>query len=157
MHWADGRVWKAILGSGAARSDENLRERLYHVHFTQRAFLQVWTRQPVSRWDPKTLATIEEVESWVRPYYGEALRFLDTDQSRMSEPVSVPWERLFEKALGMKPRPATLGETLFQVTSHTTYHRGQINTRLRQLEVKTPDVDFIAWVWMGKPAPEWPA
>jgi uncharacterized damage-inducible protein DinB len=157
MHWADGRVWKAILDSSVAASDPNLRDRLYHSHFTQRAFLQVWTRQPVPRFNSKEFATPTELEPWARSYYGDVAAFLDTlDDSRLNESMSVPWERLFEKALGKKPAPATFGETLFQVTAHTNYHRGQINTRLRQLEVKTPDVDYIAWVWIGKPVPEWP-
>lgn len=36
-----------------------------------------------------------------------------------------------------------------------TYHRGQVNTWLRELGLEPPLVDFIAWVWFGKPAPDW--
>lgn len=157
MHWADGRVWKAVLESPVAASDVNLRDRLYHSSYTQRAFLQVWTQGPLPPFNSREFATARELEPWVRPYHAEVAAYLETlDDSRMSEPMGVPWERLFEKALGKKPAPATFGETLFQVTAHTNYHRGQINTRLRQLDVKTPEVDYIAWVWIGKPAPEWP-
>jgi uncharacterized damage-inducible protein DinB len=47
-------------------------------------------------------------------------------------------------------------ETLLQIPMHSHYHRGQVNTRLRELGATPPLVDFIAWAWMGKPAAEWP-
>jgi uncharacterized damage-inducible protein DinB len=50
----------------------------------------------------------------------------------------------------------TLGETMLQVPSHTTSPRGQINADLRRLGGEPPLVDFIAWVWFGKPEPVWP-
>ena len=49
------------------------------------------------------------------------------------------------------------GETMLQVVSHGTHHRGQISTRLRELGVEPPLVDFIAWCWFGKPEADWPA
>jgi uncharacterized damage-inducible protein DinB len=44
-------------------------------------------------------------------------------------------------------------EPIFQVTSHSTYHRGQVNARVREGGRRMPLVDFIAWVWFGKPDP----
>jgi uncharacterized damage-inducible protein DinB len=44
---------------------------------------------------------------------------------------------------------------MFQVTSHSTHHRGQVNARLRALGGEPPLVDYIAWVWFGKPAADW--
>ncbi len=43
----------------------------------------------------------------------------------------------------------------FQVANHSTYHRGQVNRSLRQLGGEPPLVDYIAWVWFGKPKAEW--
>ena len=43
-----------------------------------------------------------------------------------------------------------------QVALHSTYHRGQINARIRELGGEPPLTDFIAWVWAGKPQPSWP-
>jgi uncharacterized damage-inducible protein DinB len=51
----------------------------------------------------------------------------------------------------------TLAETMLQVASHSTYHRGQVNARLRELAGEPPLVDYIAWIWFGRPAPEWNA
>jgi uncharacterized damage-inducible protein DinB len=39
---------------------------------------------------------------------------------------------------------------------HTVYHRGQVNARVRALGGEPPLVDYIAWLWLGRPAPEWP-
>jgi len=41
------------------------------------------------------------------------------------------------------------------VASHSTYHRGQIATRIREIGGEPPLVDFLYWVWSGKPAPQW--
>ena len=51
--------------------------------------------------------------------------------------------------------PATLSESVWQVLSHSTYHRGQIATRIRELGGEPPLVDFLYWVWSDKPTPEW--
>jgi predicted enzyme related to lactoylglutathione lyase len=56
---------------------------------------------------------------------------------------------------GKKVVPATLEETMIQVASHSTYHRCQINTRFRELGGNPAMVDFVAWVWLGKPNMGW--
>jgi uncharacterized damage-inducible protein DinB len=50
---------------------------------------------------------------------------------------------------------ATVGETAFQVVSHSTHHRAQANTRLRAVGGDPPLVDYIAWIWFGRPAAPW--
>jgi uncharacterized damage-inducible protein DinB len=54
-------------------------------------------------------------------------------------------------------RPATLGESAWQVFSHTTYHRGQVATRVREIGGEPPTIDYLMWVWSGRPAPSWAA
>ena len=60
-----------------------------------------------------------------------------------------------ERKIKQKVVPATLEETMLQVASHSTYHRGQINTRFRERGGDPPSVDFIIWVWLGKPKADW--
>jgi uncharacterized damage-inducible protein DinB len=68
--------------------------------------------------------------------------------------VQLPWaDRLVER-FG-QALPATWSETVLQVNLHTTYHRGQVTSRLRALGSEPPLTDFIAWIWMGRPAPGW--
>jgi len=41
------------------------------------------------------------------------------------------------------------------VALHSLYHRGQVNARLREVGGTPPLVDYIAWLWFGRPAAEW--
>ena len=52
-------------------------------------------------------------------------------------------------------QPATVEESVIQIVLHTAHHRAQLCTRLREPGVEPPLVDFIAWVWQGKPGPVW--
>lgn len=156
MEWADATVWHAALASDRAAIDEPLRDRLLHMHVVQRAFLQVWTDHPVELPETSEFSSLSALEAWARPYYGEVRRYLETvDGSRLAQPLTAPWVRRFERQLGRTFETPMLADTLFQVTSHSTYHRGQVNSRLRELGVDPPLVDYIAWVWFGKPAADW--
>jgi uncharacterized damage-inducible protein DinB len=44
-----------------------------------------------------------------------------------------------------------------QISLHSTYHRGQIATRMRELGAEPAATDFILWVFLDKPAASWPA
>jgi uncharacterized damage-inducible protein DinB len=59
------------------------------------------------------------------------------------------------KRFGRDPAAVTLAKTAFQVTGHSTCHRGQVNRRLRELGADPPLADYIAWLWIGRPAAEW--
>lgn len=157
MEWADSSVWQAVLKSPDAAADQNMRDRLQHIHMTQKAFLQVWTKQPLDHYQQLKFDSMAELYAWIGPYYPEARRFLSAVQpSQFTEPGPVPWAKYFVPA-GREAGMTTLGETLFQLTSHTTYHRGQVNTRLRELGAEPPLVDYIAWLWLGRPAAAWPS
>ena len=157
QEWADSLVWRVALGAPAPANDPELRERLLHIHATQRVFLDVWTQQPLRGYENLSFSSLDDLLAWARPYYSEVHGFLEAlDPARLSTPLHVPWSEYFGGRLGRSAEDATLGETLFQVTSHSTYHRGQVNTRLRALGVDPPLVDYIAWVWLGRPSPAWP-
>jgi len=67
--------------------------------------------------------------------------------------IDIPWAKRYAKE---EAAAATLGDTLLQVPMHSTYHRGQVNARIRELGGEPPLVDYIVWVWLGRPAAEWP-
>ena len=77
------------------------------------------------------------------------------DETELGEDLPNPWRERLEESFGRSLKDPTLAETIFQVTSHSTYHRGQINRNLRQLGGEPPQVDYIAWVWFGKPKTKW--
>ena len=69
----------------------------------------------------------------------------------------LPWSRWIEQAIGRPPGPVTLGETVLQALSHSAHHRAQANMRLREIGATPPIVDYIAWLWLERPKPAWPA
>lgn len=156
MEWADALVWKAVRTLPGGEPDNELRERLLHIHFVQRAFLNVWTAQPMNFPEADEFAALADLEAWARPCYAEARDHLEPlDAVKLSAEAELPWAAGLTKRFGREPAAVTLAESAFQVASHSTYHRGQVNTRLRQLGAKPPLVDYIAWLWLGRPGAEW--
>jgi uncharacterized damage-inducible protein DinB len=157
MEWADAEVWRAVLACEAAGEDRRLRDLLTHLHLVQRLFLVVWQKVPhdPSRGRPE-FATAADLRAWAQTYYSEANGFLDPlDDAALQSEVAMPWVKAFEAEIGRTFSTPTLGETIFQVTSHSTYHRGQVNARLREVGGTPPLVDYIAWIWFGRPDPDW--
>lgn len=157
MQWADALVWSAALSHVDAAADTALRGKLFHIHMVQRAFLSVWQGVPLGpppADPPDPLTTLEHA----RRYYSDLTAFLSAlGDDELGRPVSLPWAGRFAQQLGHEPATPSLAETILQVTMHSAYHRGQVNTRLRELGVAPPLTDYIAWVWFGKPEARWPA
>jgi uncharacterized damage-inducible protein DinB len=157
MEWADAEVWRAVLAHEPAVNDARLKNLLTHLHLVQRLFLILWTKQP---FDPAgsqpECATLADLRAWALTYYPEASGFLAAlDESMLKDVVEMPWARSLESRIGRTVTMPTLGETIQQVASHSTYHRGQINARLREVGGEPPLIDYIAWIWFGRPAPAW--
>ncbi|MEW6208267.1 MAG: hypothetical protein AB1631_07860 [Acidobacteriota bacterium] len=157
MEWADAAVWKAVLASEGATTDAKLREYFYHLHMVQRAFLRLWRNEPRETPYP-TFDDAGSLMLWGRSYYGEVFDHLSTFTDEiMTEPMPLPWAAMVEERLGRAPETSTIGETALQVALHSLYHRGQINARLKAIGGEPPLVDYIAWIWFGRPSPDWPA
>ncbi len=155
MEWADALVWQTALASEAALEDKSMRERLLHTHMVQRAFLRIWQEQPLN---PNAAADLTGVSlaAWGREYHQEARRYLsEIMEADLDRPVTLPWAEFIAARIGRQPETPTLGETCLQVASHSGYHRGQVNARPRELGAEPPLVDFITWIWLGKPAAQW--
>jgi uncharacterized damage-inducible protein DinB len=157
MEWADAEVWRAVLAHGPAVHDARLKTLLTHLHLVQRMFLILWTKAPFdpTRGQPE-FATLADLRAWALTYYPESIRFLAAiDASRLQDVVEMPWARSLEARIGRTVTMPTLGDTIQQVASHSTYHRGQVNARLREIGGEPPLVDYIAWIWFGRPEPAW--
>jgi uncharacterized damage-inducible protein DinB len=155
MEWADAVVWRAALAHPPAVADARLRDLLLHLHGVQRAFLTMWTSQPLTFPTANDFPDIAAVHAWSQPYYAELAAFvLTVDEAGLSRIIDMPWLSEFEQRTGRRFQRPSLAETMFQVTSHSTYHRGQVNARLREVGGEPPLVDYIAWVWFGRTQPE---
>jgi uncharacterized damage-inducible protein DinB len=156
MEWADAKVWRAVLSHPPALTDTRLRDLLLHVHTVQRAFLHIWMGERIEWRKGEEFPNLAAVQAWAHPVYARAFAFIDgPGAADVHRPILLPWAGQLTQRVGREPHHPTLAETIFQVTSHSTYHRGQINARLREVGGEPPLVDFIAWVWLGKPDPAW--
>lgn len=155
MEWADALVWRSIRSLRGADDDRPLRERLHHVHTVQWAYLQIWRGEPVTIPELVTFRDLAALEAWARQYYEEQRPFTNAVGAiDLARPVTVPWAGEVAKRFGASP-PVTLGETMLQVVLHSTHHRGQLATKIRELGGEPPLMDFIFWLWTNRPAPDW--
>ena len=153
MEWADALVWQSVLN--APRPDDSIPERLHHFHCTQWAYLQVLQGRPLDVPDRGAFPDSRSLGLWARRFYRELPAYRDSlDEAKLSRRVEFPWAARVAERLG-NPGPATAGESILQLVLHTTYHRGQVATRLRECGGEPPLTDFIAWIWMRRPAPDW--
>lgn len=153
MQWADATVWRAAGECAAAADDKVLHDRLYHIHATQHAFLQAWRGEEMVFRGPEDFPGLDAVRELGRAFYAVAPAYVASLSGEdVEREMVLPWSTYFAKRAGFTAHPSTLGETLLQLPSHSTYHRGQVNIRLRELGATPPLVDFIAWVWAGKPS-----
>ncbi len=154
--WADDQVWNAVLATPRAHDDVGIRDYLHHIHLVQGLFLALWIgRSPeqVAARQPSDFA-LADLRAWGSPFYAEAAAFLATATPvRLDEPLVAPWVARLEEQMGRTLHVPTVAETVFQVVNHTTHHRAQVSTRLRAAGGEPPLVDYIAWVWFGRPAP----
>lgn len=157
MEWADSLVWRAVMSSEAARGDENILEKLRHIHRTQQYFLKVWRGETID-FKKSEDGSLEHELALAQAYYAELRPYLDSlAETGLPGEMRMPWANYFARRVGKEQAGSTtLGETFAQVLSHSTYHRGQVNTRLRELGAEPPLVDYIAWLWLERPATQWP-
>jgi uncharacterized damage-inducible protein DinB len=156
MEWADAAVWSAALASNPARTDARLFDLLYHSHVVQHAFLRTWLQQPYDASFP-AFEALPPLMAWARSFHDQAAGSVAAlVPETLEDPMPVPWAGMVEQAIGRPPALTTRGDTVLQVAMHTHYHRGQVNLRLRELGETPPLVDYIAWVWYGRPRARWP-
>ncbi len=156
MEWADARVWKTIEGNDALLADDNLRKRLFHMHFTQLAFLGVWRGDDFQMRKADEYESLEPIKAEALTFYPAAAKILaDLDDGDLTKPTVLPWAKFYARTLDGEVAVTTLGDTMLQVAMHTQHHRAQINTKIRELGGEPRLVDYIGWVWAGRPAAEW--
>jgi uncharacterized damage-inducible protein DinB len=137
------------------QQDGELQEKLHHIHMVQWAYLHIWRGEPVKPRELASFPTREALRDWAREYYGELPSYLATlSEADLVREVRFPWaDRLIQRYGKAQPAPWT--DSLTQIAMHSGYHRGQVARRLRELDAEAPLTDFIAWIWMDRPAADW--
>jgi uncharacterized damage-inducible protein DinB len=157
MEWADAEMWRTLLAHPAALEDEKLFKIVQHLHVVQRSFHLMWTGAAI---DPRELYAKKDASTMLaeaRAWHTTAAAYLEAfDEARNADTLHMPWLAHFEKQLGRPLKHPTYGETFLQLPMHSGYHRGQANMRLREAGGEPANVDYIAWIWFDRPAPQWP-
>ena len=121
-------------------SFSSVRDTLAHILSAEWIYLERWQRRsPKALLDPATFPTVQSLESrW------EAL---ECDQLQFIEALTP--QRLREELAYINLRGQRYSYPLWQqlvhVVNHSSYHRGQITTLLRQLGSKAVSTDFLVY------------
>ena len=136
-----------------------------------------YTAEPVSGWS-SVRATVVHIavvtERWVRGFVADpdasvlteaevatvddAERLLERAYRRIDEflPTLTPERLTTPMTFRMRTRTASLPPwaVLRHLVNHTTYHRGQVASKLKRFEVQMPETDFVFWVFEQTPQPK---
>jgi uncharacterized damage-inducible protein DinB len=153
MAWADDTVWKAVLAAPQSESDTKIGETLHHIHLVQHIFLQAWTSTPFAVRQRAEFPALADIAQWGSDGGRSIVTFVErVGEGELEQPFRMPWASHFEQSAKQPAAIHTLGESVLQVFLHTQHHRGQVCARLREIGGTPPMVDFIAWLWQGRPA-----
>jgi uncharacterized damage-inducible protein DinB len=153
MAWADATVWSSVLSAPEAVSDAKIADTLHHIHLVQHIFVQAWTHATFAVRERSEFPTLEEIAIFGLEGRRGVLAFAETvSAEELDGEVRMPWAAFFEQQSKQAAGVHTLGESMLQVFLHTQHHRGQVCMRMREIGVVPPTVDFILWLWAGRPS-----
>lgn len=153
MAWADATVWSAVLIAPPAAGDAKIADTLHHIHQVQHIFLQAWTRAPFNVRQRTGFGTLEEIATWGLEARRGVLTFIEqVTAAELDQQMRMPWAAFFEQQTKQTAGVHTMGESVLQVFLHTQHHRGQVCMRMREVGVTPPTIDFILWLWAGRPS-----
>jgi uncharacterized damage-inducible protein DinB len=153
MAWADATVWSAVLAAPQAADDEKIADTLHHIHLVQHIFVQAWTGAEFALRERKEFATLADIAAWGSDGRRGVLSFVEgVTSDQLAEERRMPWAAFFEDRSKQTAGVHTLGESVLQVFLHTQHHRGQVCMRMREVGVVPPTIDFILWLWSGRPS-----
>lgn len=157
--WADAVFFHAW--SKGDREDKEIRERLNHSSGTQALFLQTlrgeddipWPAilrgEVKPPWADKPLPVFDDLKAGSQITHEEFGNLKNSlDDASLARSVTIPW-------FPDPPCIVSVAEALVQMAMHTQHHRGQNLSRLKAIGGKSVNVDFIIWLWKGRPVPRW--
>ena len=146
--WANA-VFFRTWGKSAARDHEEMRRRVAHVLGVQEGFLAILRGEPAGGPPDGPPPSFDELKAWADRCHA-GLRGLvgALDAEGLARTVQIPW-------FPDPPCVITVAEALVQVAMHAQHHRGQLMTRLKDHGGEPLNVDWIIWLWKGKPQGRW--
>jgi uncharacterized damage-inducible protein DinB len=152
MAWADATVWSAVLSTPQAATDSRIADTLHHIHLVQHIFLQAWRGSAFAVRERGAFASVDEIAAWGLEGRRGVLSFVEgVTAEELNREFRMPWAAFYEQQSKQTAAAHTLGESVLQVFLHTQHHRGQVCARLREIGGVPPTIDFIVWLWSGRP------
>jgi uncharacterized damage-inducible protein DinB len=146
--WATARIVEAIRNlSPEERVTElkssypTIRETLAHIVFAEWIWLQRCRgTSPAERPSWYASADVDELENVLRGVERERRSLLESlDDAAASSPLSY-------RNMAGESFHNRLSDVLLHVVNHSTYHRGQLTTMIREVGGVPPNTDLIAYV-----------
>ncbi len=145
--WANGRVLEAVsalsaedFGRDLRSSHRSVKETLVHILSGEWIWLMRWQGvSPKAMWAPAEFATLAALRSRWTEFEREQTQFVSsvTDESLRQEIG-------YENTRGQR-FTYPLWQMMQHIVNHSTYHRGQVVTMLRQLGAVPPATDFLVF------------
>ncbi|HEY6929531.1 MAG TPA: DinB family protein [Thermoanaerobaculia bacterium] len=149
--WANGRTLESVAPLTQDEIDRKLggsfssvRETLVHIYGAEWIWLERWRGT-----SPKGLPSPDELKTLA----GLQERWANVEEERSMFARGLSDERLVESIsyfnLAGEGRKNRLGELFVHVVNHSSYHRGQVATMLRQLGRKPLSTDYVLYLDTG--------
>lgn len=146
--WANGRVFSTAesltpeeLAAAVGSSFPSIRETLGHIVGAEWVWLRRWRGEnPKSAPTWSTGSDLADLRDQLAAVESERDQYLgaltDADLDRLVE----------YRTLAGQPQADPLASLIRHVVNHSTYHRGQVATQLRQLGKSPPSTDLVLWL-----------
>lgn len=145
--WANGRMFEAVsdltpeeFSRDLGSSYPSARDTLLHIVWAEWIWLQRWKGfSPQSVWQAADFPDLDAVRTRWSDVEIEQRAFLD----------AINGEGLLAVVRYLNLQGETwqysLWRTMYHVVNHSSYHRGQLATMLRQLEARAHPTDFLVF------------
>jgi uncharacterized damage-inducible protein DinB len=146
--WANA-IFFHTWGKGPARDNEEMRRRVSHVVGVQDGFLSVLSGQQPGGPSEGPPPSFEQLRARAKSSHAGLRTFAEKlDDATLTRTVRIPW-------FPEPPCIISVAEALVQAAMHTQHHRGQLMTRLKDFGGEPKNVDWIIWLWKGRPQGRW--
>ena len=145
--WA---AWRTLTVASTLANDEflrpmgnsfsSVRDTLAHILGAEWIWLERWQgRSPKALLDPATFPTVQSLESRWATVERDQMQFIEAlTPQRLSEQLRY----INQEGQGYS---YPLWQQLVHVVNHSSYHRGQVTTLLRQLGAEAVSTDFLVY------------
>ncbi|HEU0172715.1 MAG TPA: DinB family protein [Blastocatellia bacterium] len=145
--YANASLLKAVRQHETAAQDPELWKLLHHIILANRFWLRLSLGLPfVVEEESRTPESLEAIVAQYRETHEQEMEWLaQVQEPELARVLETPFIPDFS---------CSIAQAMVQVCLHSQGHRAQCATRLRQLGVAPPNMDFILWL-KDRPTADW--